>query len=454
MPLPPVGGVAIEVVALRLRWLLLALLPHVRAGCAIAPDANGHVDYPSGETSVPDNAFGSCGSLVSITLPSSLTSIGVNAFNHFGSGCNSLASITLPAGLTSIGQGAFRGCSLLTSVALPSGLTSIGSDAFRDCYLLTLTSVALPPSLTSIGSMAFWGTSITSIALPSSLTNIGYYAFRECSSLTSITSTLPSSLTSIGSGAFMGCSSLTAVALPSILVGTSDYMSSGCYSGCGVGTPTRIFEGCSSLISLDLSSLLHITRIDEAFCYGCTSLSSVTLPSSLTSIGESAFRNSGLTSIALPPALSSIGDFAFNGCSNLGLVHVPAGCSVGTLAFYSTAAPPPGYVLGLPPAPPQPPPSLPSAPPSLPPSPLSCGSGTSVNAATNQCEIPCDDSGRRMADEIADELSDEPLTARDAVSTYLKSHPHLDEATVQHFFRLVSLGRNQCEQHFWEPVFA
>jgi hypothetical protein len=127
---------------------------------------------------------------------------------------------------------------------------------------------------------------------------------------------------------------------------------------------------------------------------------------------------------------------------------VPAGCTVGSLAFYSTAAPAPGYVLGLPPAPPQPPPGLPAAPP---PSPLSCGPGTSVNAATNQCEITCDgSSGRRMADEIPDESSDEPLTARDAVSTYMKSHPHLDEGTVQHLVIL----RSQFGQHFGEPAFA
>jgi len=52
-----------------------------------------------------------------------------------------------------------------------------------------------------------------------------------------------------------------------------------------------------------------------------------------------------------------------------------------------------------------------------------------------------------MADEISDEISDVPPTARDAVSTYTKSHPHLDEATVQH---LVSF----FEQHFGEPAFV
>ena len=56
-----------------------------------------------------------------------------------------------------------------------------------------------------------------------------------------------------------------------------------------------------------------------------------------------------------------------------------------------------------------------------------------------------------MADEISYEILDEPLTAREAVSTYLKSHPHLDEATVQH---LVTLGRSHFEQHFGEPAFA
>ena len=192
----------------------------------------------------------------------------------------------------------------------------------------------------------------------------------------------------------------------------------------------------------------RITSIGDNAFYYCGALVSITLPSGLTTIGDSAFRDAGLTSVALPPDLSSIGDYAFNGCSDLGLVHVPAGCTVGTLAFYSTAAPAPGYVLGLPPAPPQPPPGPPAAPP---PSPLSCGLGTSVIAASNQCEILCDgSSGRRMADEVPDESPDEPPTARAVVSAYLERHPHLDEGTVQH---LVSLG-SQFGQHFGEPAFA
>jgi hypothetical protein len=261
-------------------WLLLALLPRARASCAVTPDANGHVDFPSGVTSVPSSAFFNCDSLVSITLPLGVTSIA----NHAFWSCGALASVTLPSGVTSISSSAFESCDSLASITLPSGLTSIGASAFSSC--------------------------------------------------------------------------------------------------------------------------------------------------------------GALASVTLPPTLSSIGGSAFRFCSNLGLVHVPAGCTVGSFAFWNTAVDAPGYVLGLPPAPPH-------TPPGLPPYPLSCGPGTAVNAATNQCEIPCDDSsGRRMADEIPDESSDEPPTA---VSTYLKRHPHLDEATVRH---LVSLGRIQFEQHFGEPAVA
>ena len=180
-------------------------------------------------------------SLTSLTLPSSLQSIGDRAFW----GCKSLTSLTLPSSLQSIGDSAFYGCYSLTSLTLPSSLQSIGDYAFCDCN--SLTSLTLPSSLQSIGDSAFCGCkSLTSLTLPSSLQSIGDSAFRDCSSLTSLT--LPSSLQSIEDSAFRDCSSLTSLTLP------------------------------SSLQSIG----------DSAF-YHCSSLTSLTLPSSLQSIGGSAF---------------------------------------------------------------------------------------------------------------------------------------------------------------------
>ena len=86
----------------------------------------------------------------SITIPSSVTSIGDHAFI----GYKALASITIPNSVTSIGAMAFSSCEALTSVTIPNSVTSIENGAFSSCY--SLTSVTIPSSVTSIGHNAFF----------------------------------------------------------------------------------------------------------------------------------------------------------------------------------------------------------------------------------------------------------------------------------------------------------
>ncbi|WP_301331571.1 leucine-rich repeat domain-containing protein, partial [Segatella copri] len=94
-----------------------------------------------------------------------------------------------------LGHYIFYGCSGLTSLTIPSSVTEIGVDAFNGCW--KLTSLTIPSGVTSIGYSAFWGCSgLTSLTIPSSVTSIGNYAFNGCSGLTSLT--IPSSVTSIG----------------------------------------------------------------------------------------------------------------------------------------------------------------------------------------------------------------------------------------------------------------
>ena len=164
-------------------------------------------------------AFYQCTSLVSLTLPKSITEIGARAFQE----CSNLANVAIPASVTSIGMLAFWGCSGLTGITIPSSVTSIGSSAFYGCS--GLTSLSFPSGITSIGSSAFYGCSgLTSLSFPSGITSIGSSAFYGCSGLTSLS--FPSGIASIGSSAFLGCSGLTSLSFPSGItsIGSSAFL--------------------------------------------------------------------------------------------------------------------------------------------------------------------------------------------------------------------------------------
>ena len=94
----------------------------------------------------------------------------------------------------------------------------------------------------------------------------------------------------------------------------------GCYTLDDV-IGNQAFDGCSSLTSLTLPS--SVSSIGSFAFSGCSGLTSLSLPSSVTSIGESAFSGcSGLTSLTLPSSVSSIGESAFSGCSGLSSIYV------------------------------------------------------------------------------------------------------------------------------------
>ena len=289
------------------------------------------ITIPEGVTSIGNSAFYNCSKLTSITIPSSVTSIGEYAFcsgsklktagpigggyniefgwtstiidNAFNN-CSSLTSITIPSSVTSIGNGVFYKCSGFTSITIPEGVTSIGGDAFYKCS--NLTSITIPSSVTSIGYRAFYECSkLTSVTIPEGVTSIGYRAFESCIGLTSVN--IPSSVTRIENSTFENCSSLTSITIPESVTTIGNY----------------VFSGCSSLVSVTIPS--SVTTIGEYAFNNCSKLTSVTIPSSVTTIGENAFyKCSGLTSITIPEGVTSIGNYAFSGCSNLTSVTIPS----------------------------------------------------------------------------------------------------------------------------------
>ena len=262
--------------------------------------------------------------------------------------CKDTPDIVIPSTyngkpVASIGAEAFSYCSRLTSVTVPDGVTSIGIGAFSYCS--SLTSVAIPDSVTSIGIGAFSNSRcLTSVTIPDGVTSIGDETFSQCSRLTSVT--ISDSVTSIGSDAFEQTGYYNndsnwengVLYIGKYLIKAKDI--SGSYSirsGTRMITPSA-FSYCYSLTSVTIPD--SVTSIgDRAFSY-CSSLSSVTIPDSVTSIGNEAFYScSNLTSVTIPDSVASIGSLAFFGCTNLTSVTIGNGvASIGDMAFYSCSS--------------------------------------------------------------------------------------------------------------------
>lgn len=205
--------------------------------------------------------------ITSITLPSSLVSIGSGAFKN----CLSLESIVIPNSVSSIGSSAFYGCSSLKSVVIPNSVTSVGTYAFGHCAFTTLPE--LPRSIIAYpdGLFSYCG-GLTNVVIPDHIVSLGGYVFRDCSNLTSID--MPNTITEIGQYAFANCTSLAIVNIPN---GSITSLTEYTFSGCTALTELMIGEG--------------VRYIQSNVCDQCTNLSILTLPSTTLEIDKNAFSS-------------------------------------------------------------------------------------------------------------------------------------------------------------------
>ncbi len=209
----------------------------------------------------------------------------------------------------------------LTSVVIPDTVvfdgivyTVVGiyDEAFLDCQ--NLASVTFSNSLRTIGGSAFRGcTGLDSIVIPNGVISIGNDAFNGCSGLASIV--LPASRPWIGENAFYGCNNLTLI----IATGATE-ISGSAFSGCDFKAVV-IPEG--------------VKIIGQDAFRECHNLVSVSLPSTLETIGNKAFNECAIDSIVIPASVKTIADNAFDNCRRLKTVVFEGAVeNFGTDVFY------------------------------------------------------------------------------------------------------------------------
>ncbi len=352
-------------------------------------------EYCSGLTSVsfPETleyigpcAFEGCSSLTSVSLPNSLSSIGSDVFKY----CTGLTSISLPNTLTTINGHLFMGCTGLTNIALPETVTSIEWCAFASCT--GLTSITLPNSLTRIAEMVFLScTNLTSVHLPATLKTIGYSAFENASNLSTIIydAEVPISITkNVFDNIVYENATLTmpnaALAdvmdtdswnqfkhivakdgkIPADVSAGDEFEYNGIYytvidpeartcqtkpgyTDTPEGQGTTVYSGnrqCSGDLNIpetvsDGSQTYTVVAIGDCG-FSSSTITSVSFPSTLTSIGEYAFfACHDLTFMDWPATVTTLSRNVFTGCDHLYSIQLPETLErISTAAFSSCAA--------------------------------------------------------------------------------------------------------------------
>lgn len=188
-----------------------------------------------------------------------------------------------------------------TSFTIPEGTTSIREYAF--CNNTALINVDIPDSVTSIGKTAFYSCiNLTTVNIPDSVTEIGWNVFSGCKKLNSVV--LPNGLVSIPVECFSGCSKITSINIPDSVI----TLEMRAFSGCGLTSVTLpsglttigngVFSNNTSLTSMTFPSALETLGM-EVFAYS-NALKTVTFLGTPTSIHNNAFKYSSLTTIYVP----------------------------------------------------------------------------------------------------------------------------------------------------------
>lgn len=282
-----------------------------------------------------------------LVIPDSIDNAVVTAISMYAfSGHSDLASITIPSTIQSIGEGAFFECNGLKKVYVSSiedwckidfsysdsdadaNPLSIGADLYVDNKLVT--DVTIPDGVKSIGKYAFYGySSLKSISFPSSIRSIGESAFFDCPNLDEVYATniedwckikfedTFSNPISYGSKIYIDGELATDITIPKGITKICDYAFANCETITNVVIPNSVISIGNSAFSL------------------CSNLKNINIPNSVVNIGEGAFSSCfNLEEVEIPDGIKFIKDYTFTACENLISIIIPQSVKkIGYLAF-------------------------------------------------------------------------------------------------------------------------
>ncbi|MBQ7121522.1 MAG: leucine-rich repeat protein [Clostridia bacterium] len=267
------------------------------------------VSIPSTVSTVELNAFANCSSLTTVTFdPRSedqILEIGSFAFSN----CTSLSSINLEdSNVSSMGGNVFRDCSALEKIVMPDTLTNVEGGVFYRCT--SLRDVTLSENMTALNDFGFrlegffYGcTSLSEIEIPANITTIGYDAFHD-SGIRKVTFAENNKLTTVSSLAFCN-SKLQSITIPATVTLID----------------SQAFQDCKNLssVTFEKRSEDQVLQIGSHVFSGCAVLSSINLEdSNVINMGGNVFRNcSTLEKIVMPDTLINVDGGVFYGCTNL-----------------------------------------------------------------------------------------------------------------------------------------
>ena len=273
------------------------------------------------------NSFLDCRDLTSLQLPATCVTIGRNCFK----GCTSLLASPIPLTATNIGTGVFNGCTRLEEVTIVPGWSKPVSEEFANCpnlkrFIIAEGENAVVMKVTAFGANAEARVALNSIEYIYMGRNVDASAyvnneqpFHNMGALKTLV--IGGETTTIQGTTFQGCTALNNVSFEEgnkvISIGNS------------------AFASCTSLTSIDIPAA--VTTIEQSTFNGCRNLRSVSMGENVTSIGITAFYNTGLTAFHFPSALTSIGQSAFENTQLNGEITLPEQLTaIGTQAFAGT----------------------------------------------------------------------------------------------------------------------